>query len=155
MTDGVLKHCWQTPIGFVEVTIKDDALCSIQLLNKSSDHDDNHPLFAVIKKQLDEYIKGKRQSFDVPLKPEGTVFQKAVWKATQKIPYGKTKTYGEIAKSIGKPLAARAVGGALNKNPLLLVVPCHRIVGSDGSMTGFACGVNVKESLLTMEKRFQ
>lgn len=152
MTSKVLRHCVGTSIGFFEVTIHEYAVQSIKFLSKSSDHKDQHPLIGVVKTQLEEYIAGDRHTFDFPVNPEGTPFQKRVWEAARAIPYGTTRTYGDLAQKIGKPLAARAVGGALNKNPLLLVIPCHRIVGSTGSMTGFACGIRMKESLLSLER---
>lgn len=103
------------------------------------------------KSQVMEYLKGKRIGFDLPLSFQGTEFQKKVWKQLVRIPYGQTQSYGELAKKIGNPLASRAVGGAANKNPLLLLIPCHRLVGSQGHLTGFACGIDVKKSLLELE----
>ena len=102
--------------------------------------------------QLEEYFAGKRKTFDIPIKLEGTPFHKKVWEALQKIPYGGTRTYGEIAKAIGSPKAARAVGGANNKNPIGIVVPCHRVIGADGSLTGYACGLEIKKYLLDLER---
>lgn len=102
--------------------------------------------------QLDEYFAGNRWSFDVPLLPSGTPFQKLVWAALQKIPYSETRSYKQIAIIIGKPLASRAVGMANNKNPILIMIPCHRVVGSDGSLVGYAAGLQIKEQLLTLEK---
>ncbi len=101
--------------------------------------------------ELQEYFAGKRKSFDLPLHPPGTEFQKQVWEALQKIPYGETRTYGEVAQAIGRPKACRAVGGANNKNPIMLFIPCHRVIGSDGSLTGFAGGLDMKRRLLEME----
>ena len=104
-------------------------------------------------RQITEYLSGKRQKFDLPLKITGTDFQKKVYAALLDIPYGKTSSYGEIAAKTGNPKAARAVGGACNKNPLLLAVPCHRVVGASGSLTGFAAGIEIKKKLLGLEKR--
>ncbi len=101
--------------------------------------------------ELQEYFAGERTSFDLPLHPKGTEFQKQVWDALRKIPYGETRSYGEIAQAIGRPKACRAVGGANNKNPIMLFIPCHRVIGSDGSLTGFAGGLDMKRSLLEME----
>jgi len=103
------------------------------------------------KKQLAEYFKGKRVVFDVPLSPEGTEFQKKVWKNLQKIPFGKINSYGELADKIGNPKASRAVGGANNKNPIPLFIPCHRIVGASGDLVGFAPGLGAKRWLLDFE----
>ena len=104
------------------------------------------------KKQLDEYFAGKRKTFDLPLVPKGTEFQQKVWKALQEIPYGETKTYGEIAAAIGNPKAARAVGMANNKNPIGIIIPCHRVVGANGKLVGYAGGMEKKEFLLELER---
>ncbi len=104
-------------------------------------------------RQLYEYLAGKREVFDIPLALEGTPFQKAVWKALQDIPYGETRSYRDIAESIGRPKACRAVGMANNKNPIAIFVPCHRVIGSSGKLVGYAGGMDVKEKLLALEKR--
>ena len=101
--------------------------------------------------QLAEYLAGKRKKFDVKLAPKGTAFQQKVWKELLKIPYGQTRSYKDLAIAIGKPNAARAVGMALNKNPIPLIIPCHRVIGSNGSLTGFALGLETKRWLLEME----
>lgn len=109
---------------------------------------------AVIKKtckQLDEYFAGKRDTFDLPLAPDGTAFQKQVWIALTKIPFGETRSYGEIAKSIGSPSASRAVGAANGRNPIPVIVPCHRVIGANGSLTGFGGGMKRKQYLLALE----
>ncbi len=103
--------------------------------------------------QLSEYFAGKRKKFDLPLDLNGTDFQLSVWRALLKIPYGETRTYGEIAKSLGKPGAARAVGMANHDNPVAVVVPCHRVVGHDGSLTGYAGGLHLKQALLSLEQQ--
>ena len=105
------------------------------------------------KMQLDEYFRGERKTFDLPLAPKGTDFQKKVWNALQKIPYGETKTYGEIAAAVGNPKAARAVGMANNKNPIGIIIPCHRVVGADGKLVGYAGGMDKKEWLLQIERK--
>ncbi len=102
--------------------------------------------------QLREYLQGKRTVFDVPLAPEGTAFQKQVWEALTKIPYGKTSSYGKLAKDIGRPGAARAVGMANNRNPIPVIIPCHRVIGADGSLVGYGGGLPIKEKLLALEK---
>lgn len=112
------------------------------------------PVLTESCRQLDEYFAGKRKEFTVPLRAEGTEFQRRVWAALRKIPYGKTCSYGQIARQIGSPRAARAVGMGCNRNPLLLFIPCHRVVGSKGALTGFACGLPVKAELLMMEELF-
>lgn len=101
--------------------------------------------------ELDEYFSGRRKTFTVPLSPKGTAFQLSVWQALREIPYGQTRTYGEIAAAVGRPRAARAVGMANHDNPLLILTPCHRVLGKDGSLTGFACGLEIKRRLLALE----
>lgn len=103
--------------------------------------------------QLNEYLAGRRKEFDIPLSPEGTEFQQAVWKALMEIPYGATRSYGQIAKSIGKPRACRAVGMANNRNPIAILIPCHRVIGSCGKLTGYAGGLDIKEKLLDIERQ--
>ncbi len=105
--------------------------------------------------QLDEYFSGARKEFEAVLKPSGTEFQKLVWDAIREIPYGETRTYREIAEKIGKPRAYRAVGRAASKNPIAIIIPCHRVVGSDGSLTGYAGGADLKNHLLELERRFK
>ena len=101
--------------------------------------------------ELEEYFQGKRTTFTVPLDLRGTEFQKSVWRQLQKIPYGTTATYAEIAKKIKRPKAVRAVGAANGKNPLCVLVPCHRVIGSNGSLTGFSGGLKIKQKLLDLE----
>ena len=109
------------------------------------------PLTARAAAELEEYFAGGRSAFTVPLSPHGTKFQLAVWRALREIPYGQTRTYGEIAAAVGRPGAARAVGMANHDNPLLIFTPCHRVVGKGGALTGFACGLEVKRRLLELE----
>ncbi|HXJ20502.1 MAG TPA: methylated-DNA--[protein]-cysteine S-methyltransferase [Polyangia bacterium] len=101
--------------------------------------------------QLGEYFAGRRRTFDLPLAPRGTEFRKLVWKALRAIPYGQTASYGEIARAIGQPQASRAIGGANHHNPLAIVIPCHRVIGADGSMTGYGGGLARKRLLLDLE----
>lgn len=109
---------------------------------------------AVYAGQIEEYLKGRRKTFDIPLDLRGTDFQIAVWQALLKIPYGSTKSYSEVAKEINRPKAVRAVGSAIGANPVPIVVPCHRVIGKDGSLTGFAGGLNIKQQLLKIEGTF-
>ena len=106
---------------------------------------------AFARRQLDEYFAGRRREFDLPLRPVGTAFQLTVWEALRDIPFGTTWSYAELASRIGKPSAMRAVGGANGRNPLPIVVPCHRVIGRDGSLTGFGGGVDIKAKLLALE----
>lgn len=105
------------------------------------------------KQQLDEYFAGKRKKFDIPIKLDGTDFQINVWKELLKIPYGETCSYLDIAKRIGNPKASRAVGMANNKNKIIIIVPCHRVIGSNKKLVGYACGLEVKEKLLELERK--
>jgi methylated-DNA-[protein]-cysteine S-methyltransferase len=110
------------------------------------------PLIKKAAKQFGEYFDGKRKNFDLPLRMKGTVFQVKVWNALKKIPYGKTVSYGDIAAIIGNPKACRAVGMANNRNPIAIIVPCHRVIGKDGSLTGYAGGLELKRQLLELEQ---
>jgi len=110
------------------------------------------PLLLETQNQLEEYFTGTRKTFDLPLSPKGTPFQQAVWQALREIPYGETRSYKEIAQTIGRPKACRAVGQANNRNPLMIVQPCHRVIGTNGSLTGFAHGTDMKQFLLDLEK---
>lgn len=109
------------------------------------------PLLEEGRRQLLEYLAGERQEFTLPLAPAGTPFQRAVWQALQTIPYGQTRSYGDIARQIGRPKAFRAVGMANHENPIPIFIPCHRVVGSDGSLTGYAGGLELKKALLGLE----
>ena len=109
-------------------------------------------LIKVAHSQLTEYLSGKRKEFDLPLLLKGTPFQKQVWEALLNIPFGETRSYKQIAEAIGNPKAVRAVGMANNKNPLLIVVPCHRVIGANGKLVGYAVGLDKKEFLLKLEK---
>ncbi|MGH8148453.1 MAG: methylated-DNA--[protein]-cysteine S-methyltransferase [Steroidobacteraceae bacterium] len=108
--------------------------------------------FAAAVSELDEYFAGRRRDFDLPLAPEGTEFQRTVWRALGRIPYGETVSYGELARRIGSPRASRAVGLANGANPIPIIVPCHRVIGADGSLTGFGGGLEIKGKLLALER---
>jgi methylated-DNA-[protein]-cysteine S-methyltransferase len=108
--------------------------------------------FDETKAQLEAYFRGERQDFDLPLAPAGTAFQIAVWQALRKIPYGSVTTYRRVAEQVGNPRAVRAVGAANGKNPLPIVIPCHRVIGSDGTLTGFGGGLAIKRHLIELER---
>ncbi|PAV13683.1 cysteine methyltransferase [Methanosarcina spelaei] len=112
---------------------------------------ENKEFFREATRQLEAYFSGELKSFDLKLDPEGTDFQKSVWRTLCEIPYGETRTYKEIAVSIGKPKAYRAVGLANNRNSIAIIIPCHRVIGSDGKLTGYASGLDIKEFLLRLE----
>lgn len=109
------------------------------------------PLILECKKQLDEYFQKKRKEFDLPLKPQGTKFQTDVWNALCSIPYGECVSYKDVATMINNPKAVRAVGGANNKNPIAIIIPCHRVIGSDGKLVGYGGGIDIKINLLELE----
>lgn len=111
------------------------------------------PFLQEVEEQLNEYFAGARREFDLPLAPKGTPFQQAVWAELLKIPYGEVRTYGQLAAALGKPNASRAVGGACHCNPIAIVIPCHRVVGANGSLTGYAYGVEMKKYLLELENQ--
>ena len=145
---------YNTPIG--PITIANDGEALTDLIFGSRQLQGNFKATALGNKaanQIQEYLAGKRHYFDLPLAPSGSEFQKAVWEETADIPYGATKTYAEIAQAIGRPRAARAVGHALNQNPLVIVIPCHRVIGSNGKLVGFAGGLDVKQYLLDLERK--
>jgi methylated-DNA-[protein]-cysteine S-methyltransferase len=114
-------------------------VCETELLNEAAG-------------QLKEYLEGKRNVFDIKLNPAGTPFMQSVWEALRAIPYGQVRSYAQVAEAIGNPKACRAVGTACHNNPVLLMIPCHRVIGSDGSLTGFAAGLEIKRQLLGLEQ---
>lgn len=146
--------CCDSPIGKIYVLEKDHALAYVGFAPPVEYGEQGESgLLAQVRVLLDDYFRGGRPDFSrLPLRMEGTYFQQAVWKALQTIPYGETRTYGQIARMIGRPKAVRAVGAACGRNPLPIVVPCHRVVGADGSLTGFSCGLDRKRFLLALEQ---
>jgi methylated-DNA-[protein]-cysteine S-methyltransferase len=146
-------------VGLLKLVANDLALVAILWENDdpkrvrlgSPVEDVDHPILCLAEQQLGEYFAGARKSFDLPLDFAGTPFQKKVWSELLNIPFGQTRTYGQIANAIGKPRAFRAVGAANGKNPISIVAPCHRVIGKDGSLTGFAGGLEAKECLLGIE----
>ena len=147
-----MTHTFCSPIGVVRLTEADGFIIRIELTDIADTLTLPTPLLHEAEQQIMAYLDGKRQLLDFPIRIMGTPFQQRVWRALQQIPYGTTRTYGEIATAIGNPRASRAVGMACNKNPLLLIVPCHRVVGAGGKLTGFAYGTDAKQWLLELEK---
>jgi methylated-DNA-[protein]-cysteine S-methyltransferase len=151
---------FESPVGQLKLVASDKGLVAILWENDSprrvrlSDlvRNDQHPVLLRTEQQLTEYFAGKRQTFSVPLDMRGTPFQKNVWEALLAIPFGETRSYGQLAKQLGNPNATRAVGAANGRNPLSIIVPCHRVIGSSGKLTGFAGGLDTKAHLLTLEK---
>jgi methylated-DNA-[protein]-cysteine S-methyltransferase len=140
------------PIGMICVEEEDGAVVGLYMEETSNEGDHETALLQQVHMQLVEYFDQKRCSFDIPIRLDGTEFQKKVWKALQSIPYGKTYSYKELATTIGNPKASRAVGGANHKNPILILIPCHRVIGAGGNLVGFAAGLDVKEYLLKLEQ---
>ena len=144
---------YKSPFGDIIIMSDGEAITCIKPFDSVSPTGENRAtaLTNLASKQLDEYFVGKRKEFDLPLNPKGTDFQRTVWDALQKIPYGKTETYGAVAQSIGNPKACRAVGLANNRNPIWIVIPCHRVVGANGSLVGYGGGLDMKQKLLEIE----
>lgn len=146
------RYHYETPIGVVCIEESENAITGLWFHEEKDPMETETPLLKEAGRQLAEYFEKKRKVFDLPLKPEGTNFQKRVWAALCTIPYGQTRSYGEIAKQIGNEKACRAVGGANNKNPIMIFIPCHRVIGADGSLTGFGGGLPAKKYMLELEK---
>ena len=152
---------YQSPLGPLELVASDEGLVAVLWPDDPPDRvrlgDDllespDHPVLAKAADQLDEYFEGKRKDFDLPLDLRGTEFQVAAWQSLAQIPYGETATYGEQAASLGRPKAVRAIGAANGRNPVSIILPCHRVVGANGSLTGFAAGLDAKRFLLDLEQ---
>ena len=153
-----MYYCYiESPIGELLLAGEDDALTMIGFPEGSmrrepeSDWTQNDKPFAEAARQLKEYFAGERHEFDLPLRLNGTEFQLLVLDELQRIPYGETTSYGDIAKRIGRPKAVRAVGAANGRNPIPIIVPCHRVIGSGGALTGFGGGLDTKKTLLRLE----
>ena len=147
-----------SPVGPLFVAADDAGLRAIEfcenrhpLKRKDDWREGDNAVLRRARRQLDEYFAGKRRAFDLPLSPAGTEFQRSVWTALATIPYGETISYAELARRIGQPTASRAVGLANGANPLSIIVPCHRVLGRDGSLTGYAGGLQRKQALLRLE----
>lgn len=153
---------FSTPLGKFSVAVNDnsavvatafgDASAQLSRLGKNCRLVRDRKQTAAARQQVEDYFAGKRQSFDLALAAEGTEFQRQVWRALQRIPFGRTTTYGALAAKLKRPQAARAIGRANATNPICLIVPCHRVIGADGSLTGFAFGESIKRKLLEHEQ---
>ena len=147
---------YNSPIGILRISEADGKIINLSLQQKISDIASDTISSQLLQKacqQLDEYFQGKRRQFDLPLGYAGTPFQESVWRELQNIPYGETRSYEDIAVKIGNPKAVRAVGQANNRNPILLMIPCHRVIHKNGDISGFACGIETKKYLLKLEGR--
>jgi O-6-methylguanine DNA methyltransferase len=153
--------CFASPLGLIEIRADADALTFVKPVKENEkdypvfDQESfSDPAYAIIRetcRQLDEYFAGKRREFHLPLSPQGTDFQQKVWKQLQTIPYGQTISYAQLAQAVDKPKACRAAGSANGKNPISIIIPCHRVIASDGSLGGYASGVQAKKQLLDLE----
>lgn len=142
-----------TPIGLITLVETDGALSEVRFGHRLDEETVGEtPLLLQAVKELDEYFSGRRKAFTVPLAPRGTPFQQKCWAALLTIPYGETRTYGQQAELMGNPKACRAVGMGNNRNPLPIFIPCHRVVGANGALTGYAGGLDIKEKLLQIER---
>ena len=141
------------PFGFLKIGYRGEVLFLLQKIDASADVGKKTDFTERVYTEIMEYLKGERTSFDVAYELVGTEFQKKVWEELTKIPYGETRTYKEIAVAIGNPNASRAVGMANNKNPLMMIVPCHRVIGANGKLVGYGGGIAMKRELLAMEER--
>lgn len=149
-----------SPVGRLTLVASDAGLAAVLWENDSprrvpltiAGEKPGHPVLKETERQLKEYFAGKRTQFDLPLDFQGTDFQKRVWKALLKIPFGETRSYAQIARAVGKPNAVRAVGAANGRNPISIIAPCHRVIGKDGKLTGFAGGLDAKAHLLALEQ---
>jgi len=139
-----------TPAGNLLLTETDGAVTGLCFTEEASRGPESEAV-----RQVKAYFAGARRAFELPLETGGTPFQKRVWAALREIPFGQTRTYGEIARAVGSPGAARAVGMACNRNPILILIPCHRVLGADGALTGFAGGLDKKEYLLKLEAQIK
>lgn len=148
----------KTPIGIITIKEKNNKIIELQLNSnlvqplKENEQIKETPLLVEAEKQLIEYFNKTRTKFDLPLAPQGTDFMKRVWKELIQIPYGETRTYKQIAQKIGNEKASRAVGMANNKNPIPIIIPCHRVIGANNKLVGYALGLDKKEFLLDLEK---
>jgi methylated-DNA-[protein]-cysteine S-methyltransferase len=146
---------FDSPLGLMMAQEHNGAIIALDFVQAPQPDDipAETPLLLEAKRQVLEYFAGKRRDFDLPLAPKGTPFQLRVWQALRAIPYGQTRSYGQIAAAVGNPKAGRAVGGANHRNPISLVQPCHRVIGSSGRLVGYGGGLDKKEALLALERR--
>lgn len=140
------------PFGWLQIGWENDVILSIRCVAEAHGCSNSSPVSDMAAAQLSEYFEGRRRVFTFPMEPKGTPFQQSVWEELSRVPYGKTRTYKDIAASIGNPGAARAVGMACNRNPIWIAIPCHRVVGSNKSLTGYAGGIQMKCTLLQLEQ---
>ncbi len=151
----------ESPVGLLKLVANDEGLVAI-LWNKEKENRvqleamnemDTHPILIKTENQLREYFNNQRDVFDIPIQAHGTSFQQSVWQVVSEIPYGMTWTYKQVAEKIDNPMAVRAVGAAIGRNPISIIIPCHRVIATNGKLTGFAGGIDKKQILLHLEKK--
>ena len=145
----------ETRIGLIRIGYEGEALCELDRVEEQTDKAEESAFSREVFRQLEEYLHGERKEFALAVEAKGTPFQKKVWQALCEIPYGETRSYQEIAARVGNEKACRAVGMANHRNPVGIVVPCHRVIGKNGKLTGYAGGVDMKEALLALEKKYK
>ncbi len=156
--EKITYYYYPSPIGELGIAADQKGICQIFLREKQSKPEGKEkksPLLDDCAEQLNQYFLGKRQYFQLPLSLKGTDFQLQVWQALREIPYGETRAYSDIAAAIGKPKSCRGVGGANHRNPLMIIVPCHRVIGKNGSLVGYGGGLAIKKYLLALEASFK
>lgn len=146
------KAYYCSELGTVKMNYQNETLYSLKITNENIKDNRQNNFTGKVFQEIEEYLNGQRKVFDIKYELEGTDFQRKVWKVLEEIPYGQTTTYLEIAKKINNPKAVRAVGGACHKNPLWFIIPCHRVVGANEKLTGYAGGPSLKESSLKIEQ---
>ena len=146
---------YQTKIGRIKIAQEGDAIVEINVTDSEKESEKETALIKKTIKEIEEYFEGKRKFFDIPISIKGTEFQEKVWEALLRIPYGETKSYEDIAKMIGCPKGARAVGMANHNNKIIIIIPCHRVIGKNGKLVGYAGGLPVKEKLLQIESNYK
>jgi methylated-DNA-[protein]-cysteine S-methyltransferase len=145
---------FQSPFGLLQLRSTATILLNVKwVVEKDEEETVTRPILDQAAQQLDDYFKGERKSFNLSIEPRGTVFQQKVWNVLRKIPYGQIWTYQDVANAIDSPKAPRAVGRANNKNPLAIIIPCHRVIGTNGLLTGYAGGLEIKKDLMDLEKK--
>ena len=149
------KKVINSPVGKIEIIEENEKIIELNIYNEKKNNiiEKDTKLLLEVEKQLKEYFEGKRTKFEISLNPKGTEFMKKVWKELLKIPYGEVRTYKEIAEKIGNSKASRAVGMANNKNPIPIIIPCHRVIGSNNKLVGYALGLDIKQYLLDLERK--
>ena len=150
MMEATCVGYMDSPMGVIRMEASDTAIRRVDLVEKKGESRENE-IIRKCRTELEDYFRGERKTFDIPLAPEGTAWQERVWKILATIPYGTTTSYGIVAAKAGNPKASRAAGGAIHNNPILILIPCHRVIGKNGSLTGFGAGLDNKRYLLELE----